>query len=175
MDPIELSHRWTTRDPIGGVAFARDEGVRVVAGTYTGAAGTVVGLLEVEPEARYLVRLAEGIDVRLRQGELVGVGATGGPAALGELQRWYSGHCDGEWEHHYGVRIETLDNPGWSLKVDLTDTPLSAKAFEPVDRTGDGREWLVAQIEEGRFAAYGGPNMLGTMVQLFLSWARSPG
>ena len=35
------------------------------------------------------------------------------------LQEWYVAQCDGDWEHSYGVKIDTLDNPGWSLKVDL--------------------------------------------------------
>jgi hypothetical protein len=29
------------------------------------------------------------------------------------LQRWYTAQCDGGWEHHYGITIGTLDNPGW--------------------------------------------------------------
>ena len=34
---------------------------------------------------------------------------------LSWLQQWYSAHCDGEWEHGFGVTIATLDNPGWSV------------------------------------------------------------
>ena len=34
------------------------------------------------------------------------------------LQRWYVSRCDGEWEHGMGVRIETLDNPGWQVVID---------------------------------------------------------
>jgi hypothetical protein len=30
---------------------------------------------------------------------------------LGWLEQWYQQQCDDEWEHHYGVTIETLDNP----------------------------------------------------------------
>jgi len=37
---------------------------------------------------------------------------------LTELQAWYVVQCDGDWEHTYGVKIETLDNPGWMLRVD---------------------------------------------------------
>jgi len=29
------------------------------------------------------------------------------------IQDWYRRQCDGDWEHSYGVKIETLDNPGW--------------------------------------------------------------
>lgn len=35
------------------------------------------------------------------------------------LQDWYCSQCNGDWEHGYGVSIETLDNPGWSLKIEL--------------------------------------------------------
>ncbi len=44
---------------------------------------------------------------------------------LAELQRWYLAQCNDDWEHSYGVTIETLDNPGWSVHIDLADTALS--------------------------------------------------
>ena len=28
------------------------------------------------------------------------------------LMNWYESNCDGDWEHSYGVKIESLDNPG---------------------------------------------------------------
>ncbi|MBS1660912.1 MAG: hypothetical protein JST68_07650 [Bacteroidetes bacterium] len=33
-------------------------------------------------------------------------------------QTWHLEQCDGEWEHEYGVKIETLDNSwiGYSVK-----------------------------------------------------------
>ena len=30
---------------------------------------------------------------------------------MGFLQSWYQSQCDGDWEHEFGIRIETLDNP----------------------------------------------------------------
>jgi hypothetical protein len=36
-------------------------------------------------------------------------------SAISTLERWYKGHCDGTWEHHLGITIETTDNPGWVL------------------------------------------------------------
>ncbi|OAX48412.1 hypothetical protein gpAD87_09590 [Paenibacillus sp. AD87] len=38
------------------------------------------------------------------------------------LQNWYLENCNGDWEHSYGVKIDTVDNPGWSVEIDLTDT-----------------------------------------------------
>ncbi|MFD5200063.1 Imm53 family immunity protein [Streptomyces sp. NPDC058375] len=28
------------------------------------------------------------------------------------LQGWYSAQCNEDWEHEWGGKIETLDNPG---------------------------------------------------------------
>ena len=51
---------------------------------------------------------------------------------LSWLQQWYSAHCDGEWEHGFGVTIATLDNPGWSVTIDVEGTQLASTPFESV-------------------------------------------
>lgn len=38
------------------------------------------------------------------------------------LDAWYAEQCDGEWEHEFGIKIQTLDNPGWLIQVDLSGT-----------------------------------------------------
>ena len=43
------------------------------------------------------------------------------------LENWYSSQCDGSWEHFYGIKIETLDNPGWAVEIDLCETELINK------------------------------------------------
>lgn len=32
--------------------------------------------------------------------------------SLALLQQWYLQQCNEDWEHSWGVRIATLDNPG---------------------------------------------------------------
>jgi hypothetical protein len=32
---------------------------------------------------------------------------------LSRLSTWYQSQCDERWEHSFGLKIETLDNPGW--------------------------------------------------------------
>ncbi len=44
---------------------------------------------------------------------------------LAWLQDWYRSRCDGTWEHSYGVKIDTLDNPGWLVTVDLGERSLT--------------------------------------------------
>ena len=50
---------------------------------------------------------------------------------LAQLAAWFATQCNGEWEHQHGITLESCDNPGWILKVDLMDTPLQSKPFDP--------------------------------------------
>ena|SRR5687767_8512597 len=97
--------------------------------------------------------------------------------ALKKLQQWYFDHCDEDWEHSYGVTISTLDNPGWNLEIDLTDTGLEGKPFEPVhygmfaDAETSGIEWIFCKVEGNKFSAAGGPLKLEEIINVFLEWA----
>ena len=53
-------------------------------------------------------------------------------SALSRLEAWYMRQCNDDWEHQYGVKIDTLDNPGWSVTVDLIDTNLDGVDFVTV-------------------------------------------
>jgi len=73
------------------------------------------------------------------------------------LQRWYGSHCDGDWEHKYGLEIRTLDNPGWRLIADLGGTPAESKKLEKVEIERSDDDWLHYWVEKKRFHAYGSP------------------
>ncbi len=82
---------------------------------------------------------------------------------LRALQEWYISQCNGDWEHQYGVKIGTLDNPGWYLKIDLVDTDLSGKTFPGLEygvgknSEASGNNWIACKTENDQFVAYGGP------------------
>jgi hypothetical protein len=93
------------------------------------------------------------------------------------LTHWYAAQCDGEWEHDYGVVIETLDNPGWLLKIDLTYTDLAGKPFEtlvvnmPAPDGDPSTSWYHCKVEGELFQASGGAHDLETMLGVFRAWA----
>ena len=97
--------------------------------------------------------------------------------ALARLQQWYLDQCDEDWEHSYGVAISTLDNPGWNLEIDLTDTALAGRPFEPIhygmfeDAETSGNEWIFCKVEDNKFSAAGGPFKLEEIINVFLKWA----
>lgn len=92
------------------------------------------------------------------------------PNVLTQLQHWYQAQCNGVWEHSYGVRIDTLDNPGWSIDIDLYSTSLSGKSFVPVkyDRS---QEWLTCEVVNDRFRARCGPSQLHEALEIFVRFA----
>lgn len=98
--------------------------------------------------------------------------------AIGQLQEWYLSQCNGDWEHTYGVRIDNIDNPGWRLIVELTDTYLENVDFTEhkygtTEHAGqDIQDWLICKVEERKFVGYGGPRKLEEMINVFLIWAR---
>lgn len=94
---------------------------------------------------------------------------------LERLQNWYRDQCNEDWEHSFGVKIDTLDNPGWMVKIDVRETSLEQKSFEPVSR-GDSdadSDWIVCKLESDQFVGYGGANNLRELLRIFLDWAES--
>lgn len=91
-----------------------------------------------------------------------------------QLQAWYAAQCDGEWEHSYGVSIETLDNPGWSVSIDLAGTPLAHRAFQELRDVEHDVDWIHCRVAGGRFEGRCGPALLHRVLESFLAWSRAP-
>jgi Immunity protein 53 len=87
------------------------------------------------------------------------------------LQQWYATHCDGGWEDQYGIKIETLDNPGWRVTIDLTDTELQDVPLAPIeDRAEDGSLWWQCWRDDRGFHAACGATSLQTVFAAFIEW-----
>lgn len=93
--------------------------------------------------------------------------------ALLQLQTWFQAQCDGQWEQSRGINIETLDNPGWKLTIDLAGTALADKAFTLVKR-GDATvdvSWMLCKTESQQFIGFGGAQDLTELLTVFLCWS----
>lgn len=84
------------------------------------------------------------------------------------IVNWYSSQSD--WKERKGIQISTIDNPGWSLKVDLIGTNLQNKMFQKIriDRTEN--DWIRSFIEDGIFEGVGGPFNLPEILKIFCDW-----
>ncbi len=90
---------------------------------------------------------------------------------LNYLQEWYSAQCNGEWEHDYGIEISTLDNPGWRLKIRLTDTNLENREFADLRVETTDTDWFHCWVEDGFFNAACGPKNLEQVLSSFKSFS----
>ncbi|WP_437833681.1 immunity 53 family protein [Sorangium sp. So ce1153] len=85
------------------------------------------------------------------------------------LQEWYRSRCDGEWEHQNGIRIDTLDNPGWSVVADVGTVDAPA----PVSELRSGDDWVRCDVKDGRFHGQGGPGNLQELLEILRTWIRT--
>ena len=97
--------------------------------------------------------------------------------ALFRLQNWYVSQCDGDWEHHHGISIESCDNPGWWVKIGLTGT---AMASRPCDTRAEGvnaegfalgDRWFHCYLKDEVWNGAGDESRLPEILQAFLDWA----
>ena len=90
---------------------------------------------------------------------------------LKRLQQWYSNQCDGDWEQEYGIKIHTLDNPGWSVSIDLAETRLENLAFQPVKIERNENDWVHCWIKDEQFQAACGPDGLIEVFEIFIDFS----
>jgi len=86
---------------------------------------------------------------------------------LEQVEDWYSSQCDGDWEHQHGISIDTLDNPGWSVTIDLKGTNLSGVVMSPHHRHASDSDWVSCEVRDAKFIGNGGSRNLGTILELF--------
>mgnify|MGYP000302370884 CR=1 FL=1 len=89
------------------------------------------------------------------------------------LQNWYYAQCDDDWEHEFGIKIDTLDNPGWTVEIDLRNTELENKKFEEVDQQTNENDWVQCTVKDGKYCAAGGPKNLTDIIDIFITWVNN--
>jgi len=87
------------------------------------------------------------------------------------LQEWFRSQCNGSWEHTYAIRIDTLDNPGWGVRIGIYETELEGKAFEKIENLDDDDDWMVCEVKNGQFIGGGDTSKLEMILQVFKDWA----
>lgn len=83
------------------------------------------------------------------------------------ISKWFDSHCDGSWEHDNQIKIGTLDNPGWFIKINVTNTKLEHLDIEQDIVEHIENEWFVYKLKEGQFIGYGDINKLELLLEKF--------
>jgi len=77
-----------------------------------------------------------------------------------------------EW-HAPRVLIETVDNAGWSLEVDLHGTCAADRTVPYISTERSAADWVSWQASGNQFQALGGPGNLAEMIDSFSDFAES--
>lgn len=86
---------------------------------------------------------------------------------LTRLQNWYQSECNEDWEHTFGFKLETLDNPGWTFEADLADTRwCDIKMNRNINQRSE-TDWVQYEITSSKYIACGGASNLIEMLQTF--------
>lgn len=84
---------------------------------------------------------------------------------------WYDSNCNGSWEHHHGVQIDTLDNPGWLVTISTIDTTCPLPPECEHDERRSSVDWINWRVEDYTFKGAGGPRNLPELIDTFLDLA----
>lgn len=83
------------------------------------------------------------------------------------LQQWYQKECNGDWEHSFGITIETLDNPGWLVSIDIEETALAGTVIPLTRRDRSESDWLQYEFADTKFTGCGGMGNLAEILEAF--------
>src|ERR1700730_6702190 len=86
------------------------------------------------------------------------------------LERWYVSQCNGEWEHSYGIHIDTLDNSGWRVRIDLRETRKQDCVLERKKIERAENDWVQYWVEKQLFHIACGPRNLSEAGEVFVQW-----
>jgi hypothetical protein len=72
------------------------------------------------------------------------------------LQSFFAEHCDGDWEHEFGVEITTTDNPGWHVKIDLSGTRFHGLEFDTIKDERTKEDFIIVGVKNNVLSGSGG-------------------
>lgn len=87
------------------------------------------------------------------------------------MQKWFYANCNGDWEHNTNIKIVNLDNPGWSVFINLNGTSLENREFLKVKNYRTDDDWIYCVIEDNIFKGACGPFNLNEVLHTFRVWA----
>lgn len=83
------------------------------------------------------------------------------------IEEWYKNQCNGDWEHEYSIKIETLDNPGWNVEIDITDTFLEGFSYRYSCK--EESNWIELTANGKIFKGMGSPLKLNQIFDKFIN------
>lgn len=84
--------------------------------------------------------------------------------------KYYCTLFQNDWKLTESIKIYTIGNPGWRLKVCLQGTKFAYKEFRKISFDNTENDWLRCYIENTIFEGAGGPFNFPDMFYIFIDW-----
>ena len=84
------------------------------------------------------------------------------------LAKWFINECNGDWEHSFQIKIQTLSNPGWMLTIDLCETELEGIIMSYQEEIISDHIWFGFKIVDNVFVAFGHSSRLDFLIRIFV-------
>lgn len=94
------------------------------------------------------------------------------PDPIAFLQEWYFQHCDGDWEHTYGIKLTIAREINWILEIDLCRSILEEFDFNEIKEVRSQHNHVHCFVEDLIFKGVGGPENAEEMLDIFQVWVR---
>lgn len=104
------------------------------------------------------------------------------------LEQWFEAQCDappGEetWAEEQGITISTFAPPGWSVRIDITNTTVESAEFDKCEEYLDTNKWIRCYKKQKEqygdvhtfFIGRCGPSRLADTLNIFRAWAEANG
>ncbi len=88
---------------------------------------------------------------------------------LSKLQAWFFLHSN-DRENSHIINIFTIDNPGWSVFINLDNTFLEERQFQTINKDITEDNWIHCWVDKNQFLGAGGPQNLDDILESFISW-----
>ena len=89
------------------------------------------------------------------------------------LQEWHKTCFNKTGKKDHRIIIETLDNPGWWVEINLKDTQYIDKQFDAIKELEDDDIWIYCVVKDNQFQAASSPQNLNSILNIFCKWIDS--
>ncbi|WP_343691967.1 immunity 53 family protein [Chitinophaga sp.] len=86
---------------------------------------------------------------------------------LSWISQWMNSQCNGDWEHMYGIKIGTADNPGWYVTIDLAETELEDLEMETDVTENAEDDWFFYKVKNKQYFGAGDLSKLEFLLYTF--------
>jgi Immunity protein 53 len=90
------------------------------------------------------------------------------------IEQWLGRQTEDYLSTEKAIQIETLDNPGWGVRVDLKGTSALSGDIDTAEFEENADYWFHCSIAQKKFIGYGGVHNLSSILTCFTSWAGLP-